>query len=235
MAGSKKGGATIELQQASYNNMMSQMNLLQQKSPAQAMKMLITLLFDIKTLAQLKLKSDRHIDTSRLRNSIYVKTLAQKGAKRADNKESYTVKGKTYSKELDVELTNKEGAVGTNVEYAAAIEFGYPAQTITPKNGKFLSWLPKAEGEAWFDFGKSWKLKKYYKDKTGSITLEKQNRVFAKKVNHPGFAGDSFLYWALKHVNVEKRAMEMYQDLFKEVKVGYTGKKNPTVLTNAVD
>ena len=185
MAASKGGGATIELQQQSKANFDKQMKKLLQMAPESAFKMLVTLLFDIKTLAQQKLKSDGHIVTSRLRNSFYIKTLGQKFAKRADNSESYTAEGKTYKSDFQVDLKEYEGAVGTNVEYAPAIEFGYGAHIIEVKNAKVLGTVKKG--------------------------------FFGKKVNHPGFAGDSYLYWALKNVDTEKRGREVAKELLNGI------------------
>ena len=40
---------------------------------------------------------------------------------------------------------------------------------------------------------------------------------FGKKVNHPGFAGDSYLYWALKNVDTEKRGREVAKELLNGI------------------
>ena len=217
MAGSRSGGFTLEFQKQSYLNLNKQMEKLSKIAPEKAFKMLVQLLFDIKFLAQQKLKSDRHIDTSRLRNSIYVKTLGQKFAKKSNNSETYTVKGKSYSSDFNIALTDKEGAVGTNVEYADAIEFGYPPHIIEAKDGGVLSWLPKTEGKVQFtNANNKTTTRKYYKDRSGQFTL-KRDRIFAKRVRHPGFAGDSFLYWALKNVDVDKRAREISKELLNTI------------------
>ena len=225
MAGSKSGGFTLEFQKSSYENLNKQMDNLKKVVPESAYKMVVKLLFDIKYLAQNKLRSDKHIITSRLRNSIYVQTPGQKYANRGDNAENYTdKKGKSYSRTLDVELTGMEGAVGSNVEYANAIEFGYPAQTIMAKPGGFLTWMPEEEGEAWFTGKKMSSLKKYYKTKSGENTFERK-RIFVKSIKHPGFAGDSFLYWAMKHVDVNKRARELSKELLPDIHKGKTNEK----------
>lgn len=225
MAGSKSGGFTLEFQKSSYENLNKQMDNLKKVAPELGFKMLVKLLFDIKYLAQNKLRSDKHIITSRLRNSIYVQTPAQKYANRGDNADSYSDrKGKSYSRTLDVELSGMEGAVGTNVEYANAIEFGYPAQTINAKPGGVLTWMPEAEGEAWFTGKKMSSLKKYYKTSTGENTF-KRSRIFVKSIRHPGFAGDSFLYWAMKHVDVKKRARELSKTLLPDIHKGRTNEE----------
>lgn len=190
MAASKGGGATIELQEKSLNNARLQMEKLNKLAPELMYRALVTLLFDIKALAQMKLKSDRHIKTSRLRNSIFVKSFNQQHARKPDNSDTYSADGKSYSSELQVDLNLNEAAVGTNVEYAGAIEFGYPAHEIRVKNAKQLM---KKEKGVWSFFGKS--------------------------VQHPGFRGDSFLYWALKNVDADKRWRETSKELLNGLKI----------------
>ena len=179
-------GATIQLQKESKANFDKQLKKLNKLAPETAFKGLVRMLFDIKTLAQLKLKSDGHIKTSRLRNSLYVKTLGQKNANVPDNSKSYVAEGKSYNSEFQVTLKENEGAIGTNVEYAPAIEFGYGPHTIEAKNAKSLGTV-----------------------KTG---------FFGKRVQHPGFAGDSFMWWALKNVNTEKRGREVAKELLNGIK-----------------
>ena len=188
MAASKGGGCTIELTEQSKKNIDLQMSKLKGLAPKVAFDGMIKILFDIKGLAKLKLKSDKHIKTSRLWNSIYVQTL--RGENRDDNRANYTDdEGKSYKSELNVSLTDKEGAVGTNVEYAGAIEYGYGAHVITVKNPKGL--MKKEKGK-WTFFGKS--------------------------VKHPGFKGDSFLYWAMKNVDLNKRITEISDKLLKGIR-----------------
>lgn len=187
MAGSKNGGVTFELTEQSKRNIDLQMGKLKQLAPETAKKGMFKLLFDIKALAQNKLKSDSHIVTSRLRNSLYVQAGDQQYQNGTDNSETYSdTAGKSYSRKLDVALTDNEGAVGTNVEYAGAIEFGYGAHTIEVKNAKVLG-TPKAG-------------------------------FFGKKVQHPGFKGDSFLWWALKNVDLNKRWRDVSAELLNGLK-----------------
>lgn len=188
MAGSKGGGVTIELTQQSKKNIDLQMSKLKKLAPEAARKGMFKILFDIKALAQNKLKSDRHIVSSRLRNSIYVQ--ATKPQNIGDNKETYQDEtGKSYSSRLDVDLTDNEGAVGTNVEYAGAIEYGYGAHVIKVKNAKSLG--------------------------------NKKVGFFGKQVQHPGFKGDSFLYWALKNVDLNRRWREISSELLGDLsKIG---------------
>ena len=184
MAVSRTGGATIEITKQSKDNFEKQMRKLMKLAPESAYKGLVTLLFDIKTLAQQKLKADGHIITSRLRNSLYVKSLRY--ANRPDNSQSYTAEGKTYKSDFQIDLKDKEGAIGTNVEYGPAIEFGYGPHIIKVKNAKVLGTPKKG--------------------------------FFGKQVNHPGFAGDSFLYWALKNVDVDKRGREIAKEILDGIK-----------------
>lgn len=195
MAASKGGGATFELTQQSKKNLDLQLTKLKEKGNDSAMAMIVKLLFDIKYLAQNKLRYDSHIVSSRLRNSLHVQINTQyKGAIAIQNRNSkgdnYSDKdGKTYNAQLDVSLNNNQGAVGTNVEYASAIEFGYGAHQIEAKNAKQL--MTKVGGK-WHFFGKT--------------------------VQHPGFKGDSFLWWASKNVDVTKRVRETSAELLNGLK-----------------
>ncbi len=62
-----------------------------------------------------------------------------------------------------VNLTSKnEGAVGTNVEYAGDIEFGFAPHIIKPKNGKALAFQMKTAsnlktGKTGYINKKNWK------------------------------------------------------------------------------
>jgi len=189
MAGSKGGGVTIELTQQSKKNIDLQMAKLKKLAPDVARKGMFKLLFDIKALAQNKLKSDRHIESNRLRSSMYVQATSanSKYTNRPNNSETYQDEtGKSYSSRLDVDLTDNDGAVGTNVEYGPAIEFGYGAHVIKVKNAKSLG--------------------------------NKKVGFFGKQVQHPGFKGDSFLYWALKNVDLNKRWRDVSAELLNGLK-----------------
>jgi hypothetical protein len=142
---------------------------------------LAMVLFRIKALAQLRLTDRGHIVTSRLKNSIYVQMPKQSQANKIgremgqENNKTYKYEGGSGDREMKtVNLQVGEGAVGTNVEYAGAIEFGSRAHDI---NSPVL-----IKGVGW----------RYIK-------------------KHPGFAGDSFLYWAAKNVNKD------IADYFKEI------------------
>ena len=120
-------GATLSLEKAGYNNLLKNIKKVQNNSNMSAMKGLMKFLFQIKLLAQQKLKSDGHIITSRLRNSIYVQTPNQQYASQSNNSPSYSDdKGGTFDAEMKgIGLQSNEGAVGTNVNYANKIEFDY--------------------------------------------------------------------------------------------------------------
>ena len=95
----------------------------------------IVSLVKIKSLAQLRLNDKRHVITSRLENSIYVKTNNQTEADKIASREGVennmryswnTVgnkKGGSGDRDLtSVQLSKEEGAVGTNVVYGGKIE-----------------------------------------------------------------------------------------------------------------
>ena len=177
-------GVQIEVDKASLNNLEKQFRALATTIDKASPKAIFKVLMKIKTEAQLYLKGRGHIVTSRLRNSIYVQMPGHDDA--PQNNKSYTADGKSYSSELKtVKLKENEGAVGTNVEYAAGIEFGFKPHKIRAKNSKVLG-TPK----------------------TG---------FFGKEVNHPGYAGDSYLYRALKNVDVTKSVAE---DIKNKLKFG---------------
>lgn len=137
-----RGGASIELTNQSKRNLDLQLKKLNKLSSKSAYDGLIKILFDIKALSQNKLKYDKHIVTSRLRNSMYVQT--PKPIHTADNSENYKDNnGKSYSSVLDTELSETEGAVGTNVGYGSKIEYLYDS---------FLYWALKN-----VDLNKRWR------------------------------------------------------------------------------
>lgn len=85
----------------------------------------VRVLFNIKSNAQTRLTDRGHVVTSRLKNSIYVKTPGQEFAGAAENNPPrYNDKdGGSYDADLrSVSLKKHEGAVGTNVEYGDKIE-----------------------------------------------------------------------------------------------------------------
>lgn len=192
----------INVDKASLQNIEKQLEILKINGGKSGMNAIIKVLFKIKSEAQLRLTGRGHIKTSRLKNSIYVKTKTP--ITTPTNTLSYSDgKGKTYKSDLTtVSLTEFEGAVGTNVEYAPAIELGARPHVIEAKNKKVLS-----DGK----------------------------RFFGKRVNHPGFGGDSFLYWAMKNVNVlQSVAQDMTDDLKfgKFLKPGAVNNKSGKAMTS---
>lgn len=128
--------------------------------------------YKIKALAQNRLTERKHIKTSRVKNSIFVQCF-DKTAQNSlhDNNLSYSWDGGTGDREMKtLSLRNNEIAIGTNVEYAAAIERGAAPHIIEVKKKKVLS---------------------------------NGKQFFGRRVNHPGFGGDSFLYWAAKNLNID--------------------------------
>lgn len=110
----------------------------------------------------------------------------------------------------EVNESTYNAKVGTNVEYAEAVEFGTSKSVvIVPKRAKVLSWIPKHSGTA--DFAKrggGTTNKKYWTLRNGTNTLNKGDaRVFAKRVVIPPRRARPFLMpalekWNGKYVNV---------------------------------
>lgn len=168
----------LKIDPRTMKDLFSKLDDLKVKGGMSAKNALVKLAFKIKAEAQLRLTGRGHIITSRLKNSIHVQSQTP-----VDSPSYSDTKGKSYSKELrTVKLKDNELAVGTNVEYGAAIEFGSKPHIIEIKKKKVLS--------------------------NGS-------KFFGKRVNHPGWKGDSFLYWAFKNVNPEKSLAEDMQDIKK--------------------
>ena len=177
----------ITLDQASLAHLQKQLKLLQDTGKYSLFHAITKVAFKIKTEAQLRLKGQRHIKTSRLVNSIYVQAKDPSKVLRNDNKPTYSdSNGVTYNSQMiSVGLSDSEVAIGSNVSYADAMENGSPAHIIKPKNKKALMWMG-ANGP-----------------------------IFAKSVNHPGYKGDSYLDWALHNVNVEQSVAQDMRDAFK--------------------
>lgn len=193
----------IEIDKVSFDNVMKQLDIVKENGGVSAYRAVVKVAFKIKSEAQLRLTGRGHIITSRLKNSIFVKT--KQPTLVANNQLTYSDNtGKSYKSDLStVKVNDFEAAIGTNVEYAPAIEFGARPHVIEAKDKKVLS------------NGKS---------------------IFGRRVNHPGFKGDSFLYWAFKNVNVlQSVAKDMQDDLKFGRFLGKFGQTNKTgrALTNA--
>lgn len=187
MAGSIK----LNIDKKTFDHVQKQIELAGEGGKASAYRALIKVLFRIQADARLRLTGRGHIITNRLRSSIFVKTQTPTITK--DNQLTYSDNtGKSYSSDLStVSVKEFEGAVGTNVEYAPAIELGANPHVIEAKNAKVLS-----DGK----------------------------RIFGRRVNHPGFKGDSFLYWALKNVNI---LSSVKNDMTNDMRYGKFLKKQP--------
>ena len=122
----------LEIDKASLKNLNKNMDIIKKEYPKEAWKMVVKMLFDMKFLAQQKLKGDKHIVTSRLRNSIVVKTPKRS---ESDDLNYQDNKGNSFDADLkSVKLEQDEGVFGTNVEYAGKIEFLYDS---------FIYWASK--------------------------------------------------------------------------------------------
>ena len=140
--------ATIQVDPISAKRLNKRFKKLSTAYPEETFRAIVKILFDIKLIAQKKIKADGHIVTSRLRNSLFVKTPNQKFAKRSTNKKTYNDNdGKSFDGDLNINLRGAEGAVGTNVVYARKIEkldsyLGYAAKTVNVN--KRLQEIPNA-------------------------------------------------------------------------------------------
>lgn len=126
----------------------------------------------IETDAKMKLKSDGHIITSRLRSSVHAETISGQKYTYSDSD------GKSYDGALGEKLENLEAVAGTNVEYAGAIEFGTGPHLILPKNKKAL----KFEIDGKPVFAKSVKHPGFKGDSFLGYAAEKQRPKFVQRM-----------------------------------------------------
>lgn len=129
----QRGGATIQLTKASEQNFKRQMKRIGDRSSEAAVAGFEKFLQNAVTLAKNKLKADKHIQTSRLRNSIGVMTAKKNIGKYSDGM------GGTFDGDIRANLKDDEAAIGTNVEYAGFIEF---------QHDSFLYWAIKNSNRA---------------------------------------------------------------------------------------
>jgi len=142
----------MQIDPISERNLNKRFKVLSKAYPEEMFKAIVAILFDIKLIAQKKIKADGHIVTSRLRNSLFVKTPKQRYAKRATNSLSYSFDGGSGNRDLDVRLDGAEGAVGTNVVYAKKIEdldsyLEYGVKSVNMSK-RFKQFADKAEKRA---------------------------------------------------------------------------------------
>jgi len=116
----------IELDQASFDNIQKQLNALKENGAKSTYHALLKVAFKVKTEAQLRLTGRGHIVTSRLKNSIFIKSKNMTGVLKNGNEITYTDNdGKSYSSDFECgSLEANEFAIGTNVIYGRKIEFG---------------------------------------------------------------------------------------------------------------
>lgn len=121
--------ASIQVGQNDQRKLFKNMDTVKVNIPRMCYAGIVAFLFTAKMNAMNKIKADKHIVTSRLRNSIYVKTAVQTAEigttlKIPIDKPIYgDNEGNRYDADLTtVELKDNEAAFGTNVEYAEKIE-----------------------------------------------------------------------------------------------------------------
>lgn len=116
-------GYSIEIDPAGRAHLTAQLKKLSKDMDIAGEKALFAVGMKLKTTSQLRLKGRGHIVTSRLINSIYVKTKAKINDPRNPGEYSDNT-GKTYSADLvTVGLLKGEIAIGTNVIYGGWIEY----------------------------------------------------------------------------------------------------------------
>jgi hypothetical protein len=109
---------SIEIGQNEQRALFSKLDQAKINIPNMVYDGLVKFLFTAKMNAQNKIKADRHIVTSRLRNSIYVKSKS----KFQDKVEYNDNEGNRFDADIEVDLDKHEAAFGTNVDYAEKIE-----------------------------------------------------------------------------------------------------------------
>jgi phage gpG-like protein len=158
---------------------------------------------DVETDAKDKLKGN-HVKTNRLRASIHREIKPNQSFNYSDNK------GGFFDGSLKVNFGEFEAITGTNVEYAASMEFGSKPHKIEAKPGKVLAFQMSTASSL------VGRVDLYFNKKTGrwNKNTSKGTLIFAKSVNHPGFHGDSFLRYAVEK-NKQKFVKRMTEALNK--------------------
>jgi hypothetical protein len=112
--------AGLQIGQNEQRKLFDNLDMVKISIPQICYNSIVSFLFTAKMNAMNKIKADRHIVTSRLRNSIYVLSHS-KDLKDKDNYEDDL--GNVFRGVLDnVHIEQQEAAFGTNVEYAEKIE-----------------------------------------------------------------------------------------------------------------
>ncbi len=108
---------TMTIDKGAAGNINKQFDYLKSAGVNNAMKALYIVAEKIKNEAQMRLRGRLHIVTSRLRNSLFIKTPQMQALSYSDKN------GKQFMSELiSVSLAPDELAIGTNVEYSEKIE-----------------------------------------------------------------------------------------------------------------
>jgi len=178
----------LKIDAASFDNFQRQMDILKVEGEKSFFRALCKVAMKIQSSAKLRLKGQSHVKTSRLINSIYLQGNKQSEVDliATNNSASYSADGKTYSARMtSVGLTDKEVAVGTNVEYAGAMESGARPHEIRAKNKRALAFM------------------------MGGV------QVVRRSVWHPGYKGDSYLQWAIQNVDIKQSLAQDMRDEFK--------------------
>ena len=130
---------SISLNDKDLFNLQKQLDKIKESYSDTAYDMVVKLGYDTKRLAQYKLRMNNSIKTKKLHNSLFVKDRDK-----TDNS-SYSCELGTFDADFEIPLSENEVAVGTNVEYAAAVEFGRAPRVIEVKHVNVLT-----DGENFF-------------------------------------------------------------------------------------
>ena len=154
---------TLELDKASQQQYNRSLRDYGKKAEKAIKDGIVKTCMSIETIAKQRLSgmmgSAKHIITNRLRASVHMEVKGMNSFRAVKD-------SKVSDGSLNVSIGNMEGVIGTNVDYAEAIENGFAPHEIKPRHAKVLV------------FKKGGKM------------------IFTKKVNHPGFKGESYLRFA---------------------------------------
>lgn len=194
----------IELDKAAKKHLDRQFDILKRQGKRSAYWALMKVALKIKAEAQLRLTGRGHVVTSRLKNSIFVQAKDLSKATRAKGNNL------TYSDKNGKTYKSKLSTVTLDdYSFAVGSNVAYAA-TIELGSKPHVIEAKNAKGLG-----------------------TPQAGYFGKRVNHPGFAGDSYLYWAMKNVNITQSvAKDMRDDLKFGAYVKRTKVKGEKTLTN---
>lgn len=116
------GGGSISFEQNSQRKLFENLDKVKINFPKFTYDGIVAFLLTARMNAMNKIKHDRHIVTSRLRNSIYVQSHTKESALKV-SKTYRDNENNSHDAELkSIQLDTNEAAFGTNVEYAEKIE-----------------------------------------------------------------------------------------------------------------